>query len=138
MLGLKKTSYRKMHRRDSKVTQKCSFKLIKTVFCLKSLSCSRLTSQQIEAARQTMNKRMNRVGRVILCVFPNLAITAKPSEVRMGKGKGNVSYWCYPVKIGDVLFEFQGISRYTAEEVCRLGTSKLPVQTKFITMKQKI
>jgi large subunit ribosomal protein L16 len=137
MLTPKKTTYRKMHRRDSKQTQKCSIKLIRGTFGLKSLSCSRLTSQQIEAARRTMNKRMNRIGRVLLRVFPDLAVTAKPSEVRMGKGKGHVSYWCYPVKIGEILFEFQGISRHIAEEVCRLGASKLPVQAKFVIMKQK-
>lgn len=126
-----------MHRRDSKRTQKRSVKLVRGIFGLKSLSCSRLTSQQLEAVRRTMNKRMNRVGSILLRVFPDLAITAKPSEIRMGKGKGNFSYWCYPIKTGEILFEFQGISLHTAEEVCRLGSSKLPIQTKFIKMKQK-
>ena len=137
MLLPKTTTFRKMHRRDSKRTHKRSVKLVRGIFGLKSLTCSRLTSQQMEAARRTMNKKMNRVGFVSLRVFPDLAITAKPSEIRMGKGKGNISYWCYPIKIGEILFEFHGISRHTALEVFRLGTSKLPIQTKFIIMKQK-
>jgi large subunit ribosomal protein L16 len=137
MLLPKTTTYRKMHRRDSKRTQKRFVRLVKGTFGIKSLTCSRLTSQQMEAARRTMNKRMNRVGFVSLRVFPDLAVTAKPSEIRMGKGKGSVSYWCYPIKIGEILFELHGISRNTALEACRLGNSKLPIQTKFIIMKQK-
>jgi len=137
MLSPKKTTYRKMHRRDANQDQKRHVKLVRGTFGLKTLSCSRLTSQQLESARRTMNKKMNRIGKILLRIFPDLAITEKPSEVRMGKGKGNVSYWCYPVKIGEIIFEFQGISKHVAEEVGRLGTSKLPVQTKFVIMKRK-
>jgi large subunit ribosomal protein L16 len=137
MLSPKKTTYQKTHRRDSKKNQKINLKLVKGSFGLKSLSCSRLSSQQIDASQRAMLKKMNRVGKILLRVFPGLSITEKPSEVRMGKGKGNISYWCYPVKVGEIIFEFQGISRHIAEKAGRLGTNKLPVKTKLIMIKQK-
>lgn len=136
MLIPKKMNFKKMHRRDSKPKQKRYVGLIRNGFGLKSLSCFRLTSSQLESARRTMIKKMNRTGNLLLRVFPNLAITQKPSEVRMGKGKGLVSYWCYPIKIGEILFEIHGISQNLAKEVSRLGNSKLPVRTKLITIKR--
>ena len=137
MLSPKKLQFNKLHRRDSKYNKKRSARLVRGLFGLKSLSYSRLTSQQLESARRAMTKKMNRIGKIFLRTFPSLPVTKKPLEIRMGKGKGSLSYWCYPVKIGEIIFEFQGISQRIAEEVGRLGASKLPVQVRFVKIKQK-
>jgi large subunit ribosomal protein L16 len=137
MLTPKKISHRKMHRFDSNIKQKRTSNIIRGNFGLKTLSCSRLTSQQLDSAQKTMRKKMHRFGKILLRISPNLSITEKPSDVRMGKGKGNITHWCYPIKVGQIIFEFQGVSRHIAREVSRLCTSKLSVKTKFILTKQK-
>jgi large subunit ribosomal protein L16 len=137
MLAPKKTTYQKMHRLDSNIKQKRNCKLSKGSFGLKSISCSRISSRQLDSVQKAMQKKTNRLGKVLLCIFPNVSITEKPSEIRMGKGKGNVAYWCYPIKIGQIIFEFQGISQYICKQLSKLCTSKLSVRTKFILIKQK-
>lgn len=137
MLFPKKTKYRKMHRRDSYKKEFRVNNLFRGEFGIKSLRSCRLTSKQLEAARKTMIKKMKRVGRLLLRIFPDIAITSKPAEVRMGKGKGSLDYWCSNINSGRILFEFQGVSKIVALEAAKLGSRKLPMQTKFISLEKK-
>ena len=137
MLFPKRTKYRKMHRRDSYKKEFRVNTLYRGEFGIKSLRSCRITAKQLDSARKTMIKKMKRVGRLLLRVFPDIAITSKPAEVRMGKGKGSLDYWCSNVNSGRVLFEFQGVSKVIASEAAKLGSRKLPMQTKFISLEKK-
>jgi large subunit ribosomal protein L16 len=99
---------------------------------LKTLESIRITSKHIEAARRAMRLKIKRRGRVWINVFPHIPVTSKPTEVRMGKGKGSLSYWCCPVKKGTILFELGGVSTELAKQALLLGSHKLPCSTKFI------
>ncbi len=90
------------------------------------------TARQIEAARRAITRYMKRQGRVWIRVFPDLPVTSKPTEVRMGKGKGSVDYWAARVKPGRVMFEIDGVGIDVAREALRLGAAKLPVKTRFV------
>lgn len=103
-----------MHRRDSYKKEFRVNTLYRGEFGIKSLRSCRVTAKQLDSARKTMIKKMKRVGRLLLRVFPDIAITSKPAEVRMGKGKGSLDYWCSNVNSGRVLFEFQGVSKVIA------------------------
>ena len=103
-------------------------------FGIKALEPGRITSRQIEAARIAMTRRMKRVGRVWIRIFPDKPITKKPAETRMGKGKGAPEYWVAVVKPGRILFEIGGnITPELAKEALRLAQQKLPIKTKFVT-----
>ena len=99
---------------------------------LKALEPNRITAREIEAARRAMTHHMKRAGRVWINVFPDLPISKKPTEVRMGKGKGTPEFWACRVKPGRVLFEVDGIDEVTAREAMRLAAMKLSVKTRFI------
>ena len=99
---------------------------------LKTLEPNRLTAREIEAARRAMTHHMKRAGRVWINVFPDLPVSKKPTEVRMGKGKGTPEFWACRVKPGRVLFEVDGIDEVTAREAMRLAAMKLSVKTRFI------
>jgi large subunit ribosomal protein L16 len=102
-------------------------------FGLKALEPGRITSRQIEAARVAMTRKMKRVGKVWIRIFPDKPITKKPAETRMGKGKGSPEYWVAPVRPGRVLFEIGGgISEELAREALRLAQHKLPIKTRFV------
>jgi large subunit ribosomal protein L16 len=110
---------------------------------LKALEPARITSRQIEATRRAISKKMKRLGTLWIRIFPDLPVTSKPTEVRMGKGKGSVDYWAARVKPGRILFELEGISLDLAKEAFSSGSSKLPIRTIFIErpvrkMKNKI
>jgi large subunit ribosomal protein L16 len=137
MLFPKRTKFRKMHRRDSYKKEFRVNTLSRGEFGMKSLCSGRITAKQLEAARKTMLKKMKRAGRIVLRIFPDVAITSKPAEVRMGKGKGALDYWCANINSGRIIFEFQGISRVVAEEAAKLGTRKLPMQIKFVSLEKK-
>lgn len=137
MLFPKRTKFRKMHRRDSYKKEFRVYNLSRGEFGIKCMQSGRITAKQLESARKTMVKKMRRIGRILLRVFPDVAITGKPAEVRMGKGKGSLDYWCSNVNSGRILFEFQGVSRVIAQEVAKLGSRKLPMQTKFISLEKK-
>ena len=92
-----------------------------------------LTSRQIEAARRVVTRRVKRVGKLWIRVFPDKPITTKPLEVRQGKGKGNVEYWVARVQPGSMLYEIEGISESLAREAFELAAAKLPVRTVFVT-----
>ncbi len=99
---------------------------------LKTLEPNRLTAREIEAARRAMTHHMKRAGRVWINVFPDLPVSKKPTEVRMGKGKGTPEFWACRVKPGRILFEVDGIDEATAREAMRLAAAKLSVKTRFI------
>jgi large subunit ribosomal protein L16 len=99
---------------------------------LKALEGCRITSRQIEAARRAITRKMKREGRVWIQIFPHIPVTEKPTEVRMGKGKGSVSYWAVSVKPGKIIFEVAGISSELARQALKYGAGKLPIKTRFI------
>ena len=99
---------------------------------LKAMEPERITSRQIEAARRALTRHMKRQGRVWIRVFPDIPVTAKPIEVRMGKGKGSVDRWVAKVKPGRVMFEVDGVAEDVAKEALRLAAMKLPVKCRFI------
>ena len=99
---------------------------------LKALEPNRITAREIEAARRAMTHHMKRAGRVWINVFPDLPVSKKPTEVRMGKGKGTPEFWACRVKPGRILFEVDGIDEVTAREAMRLAAMKLSVKTRFI------
>jgi large subunit ribosomal protein L16 len=99
---------------------------------LKSTEPERVTARQIEAARRAITRHMKRQGRVWIRIFPDVPVTAKPVEVRMGKGKGAIDYWAAKVKPGRIMFEIDGVSDEIAREALRLGAMKLPVLTRVV------
>jgi len=101
-------------------------------FGLKATQPERITARQIEAARRAMTRHMKRQGRVWIRIFPDLPVTKKPTEVRMGKGKGSVEFWAAKVKPGRVMFEIDGVPEAVAVEALRLAAMKLPVKTRVV------
>lgn len=101
-------------------------------YALQAQSNERITSRQIEAARQAMTRYVKRGGKIWIRIFPHTPVTRKPQDVKMGSGKGNPEFFVAKVKPGTVLFEMQGVSEETAREAMRLAAHKLPVKTKFI------
>lgn len=99
---------------------------------MKAVEPARVTARQIEAARRAITRHLKRVGRVWIRIFPDVPVTDKPAEVRMGKGKGSVELWVARVKPGRVMFEIDGVPENLAAEAIRLGAAKLPMQTRFI------
>ncbi len=100
---------------------------------LKAMAPERVTARQIEAARRAITRHMKRAGRVWIRIFPDVPVTSKPAEVRMGKGKGAVDYWCARVAPGRVMFELDGVPDEVAREALRLGAAKLPLTTRIVT-----
>ncbi len=132
MLQPKRTKYRKQQKgRNTGLAQKGS-QISFGSYGLKSLDRGFLTNRQIEAARIAMTRHMKREGSVWIRIFPDKPITAKPLEVRMGKGKGALSHYVAVIKPGRIMFELDGVSVETAKEALRLAAQKLPVQTKFV------
>jgi large subunit ribosomal protein L16 len=99
---------------------------------LKALEPERVTARQIEAARRAITHHMKRAGRVWILVFPDVPISKKPTEVRMGKGKGQPEWWAAKVKPGRIMFEIDGVDEVTAREAMRLAGAKLPIRTRFV------
>ena len=106
------------------------------VYGLQSLSSERVTSRQIEAARQAMTRKIRRSGRVWIRVFPHLPVTRKPHDVRMGRGKGSPEFYVARVKPGTMMFEMSGVPEALAKEAMRLAAHKLPVKTRFVTKRE--
>jgi large subunit ribosomal protein L16 len=99
---------------------------------LKAVERGRVSARQIEAARRAMTRKVKRNGKIWIRIFPDVPISSKPLEVRMGKGKGNVDYWCSKVQPGTVLYEMEGVSEEMAREAFRLAANKLPIKTTFV------
>ncbi|MEM0938042.1 MAG: 50S ribosomal protein L16 [Pseudomonadota bacterium] len=132
MLQPKRTKFRKQHKGRIKGEAKGGFDLNFGSFGLKAIQPERVTARQIEAARRAMTRHMKRQGRVWIRIFPDVPVTSKPTEVRMGKGKGSVDYWAAKVKPGRVMFEIDGVSDVIAEEALRLAAMKLPIKTRIV------
>lgn len=132
MLQPKRTKFRKQFKGRIHGASKGGTDLNFGAFGLKALEPERVTARQIEAARRAITRHMKRAGRVWIRIFPDLPVTAKPTEVRMGKGKGSVDYWAARVAPGRVMFELDGVTEEVAREALRLGAAKLPVKTRFI------
>jgi large subunit ribosomal protein L16 len=107
-------------------------------FALKAVGCGRMTSQQIEAGRIAINRKVKRGGKMWIRVFPDKPITKKPAETRMGKGKGNPEYWVATIKPGRILYELKGVSEELAMEALALAAYKLPFPTKVISRRTSI
>src|ERR1700749_85028 len=133
MLQPKKTKYRKAFKGRIHGVAKGGFSLNFGSFGLKALEPERVTARQIEAARRAITRQMKRQGRVWIRVFPDLPVTDKPAEVRMGKGKGAVEYWAARVHPGRILFEIDGVADDVARQSLLLGAAKLPIRTKIVT-----
>ena len=132
MLQPKRTKFRKQHKGRIKGNSKGGTDLNFGAYGLKAQEPDRVTARQIEAARRAITRHMKRAGRVWIRIFPDLPVTSKPTEVRMGKGKGSVDYWACRVAPGRVMFEIDGVPEDVAREALRLGAMKLPVKTRFI------
>jgi|TARA_B100002052_G_C15751745_1_gene538071 large subunit ribosomal protein L16 len=133
MLQPKKTKFRKMHKGRISGNAKGGFALNFGSYGLKSLEPSRVTARQIEAARRAMTRHMKRAGRVWIRIFPDVPVSKKPTEVRMGKGKGSVEFWAAKVKPGRMMFEIDGVPLDIAREALSLAAAKLPVKCKFVS-----
>ena len=132
MLQPKRTKFRKVQKGRIKGVAKGGTYLTFGAYGLKALQGKRVTARQIEAARRAITRHMKRAGKVWIRVFPDLPVTEKPTEVRMGKGKGSVEYWAARVQPGRILFEIDGVSREVAEEALRLAAAKLPIKCRFV------
>jgi len=133
MLQPKRTKFRKMHKGRIRGVAKGGSALNFGSHGLKAQEPDRVTSRQIEAARRAMTRHMKRAGRVWIRIFPDVPVSSKPTEVRMGKGKGSVDYWAARVKPGRVMFEIDGVSDEVAREALRLAAMKLPIKTRVVT-----
>ena len=132
MLQPKRTKYRKMHKGRIRGEAKGGSDLNFGSFGLKATEPERVTARQIEAARRAMTRHMKRQGRVWIRVFPDVPVSAKPTEVRMGSGKGSVDFWAARVKPGRIMFEIDGVSEPVAREALRLAAMKLPIKTRVV------
>ncbi|MBN9533895.1 MAG: 50S ribosomal protein L16 [Alphaproteobacteria bacterium] len=132
MLQPKRTKYRKQHKGRIHGAAKGGTQLNFGGFGLKALAPERITAREIEAARRAITRHMKRAGRVWIRVFPDVPVSKKPAEVRMGSGKGAPEYWVAKIKPGRILFEVDGVDLETAREAMRLGAAKLSVATKFV------
>lgn len=138
MLQPKKVKHRKAHKGRIRGNAQRGATIAFGSFGLKAMEPKWITNRQIEAARQAMTRHMKREGNVWIRIFPDKPITAKPLEVRMGKGKGNLEYWAAVVKPGRIMFELDGVSREVAEEALRLAAQKLPIKTKFVVRRDYV
>lgn len=132
MLQPKRTKYRKAFKGRIKGESKGGARLSFGSFGLKALEPERVTARQIEATRRAVTRHMKRQGKVWIRVFPDVPVSAKPIEVRMGKGKGSIDRWVARVAPGRILFEIDGVTDEVAYEALRLGAAKLPVKTKIV------
>jgi len=132
MLQPKKTKYRKAHKGRIHGQAKGGTTLAFGSYGMKALEADRVNARQIEAARRAISRAMKRVGKLWIRVFPDVPVSRKPAEVRMGSGKGNPEFWIARVKPGRILFELDGVDEATAREAFELAGAKLSVKTKFI------
>ena len=132
MLQPKRTKFRKMHKGRLHGEAKGGFTFNFGSFALKATEPERVTARQIEAARRAITRHMKRQGRVWIRIFPDVPVSSKPVEVRMGSGKGSTDYWACKVKPGRIMFEIDGVNDEIAREALRLGAMKLPVLTRIV------
>jgi len=133
MLQPKRTKFRKQHKGKNRGLAQSGNSVAFGEFGLKATQRARVTARQIEAARRAMTRFVKRGGKIWIRVFPDVPISKKPLEVRMGNGKGNVEYWVAKIQPGRVLYEMEGVTEEVAREAFRLASAKLPVTTTFVT-----
>jgi large subunit ribosomal protein L16 len=132
VLQPKRTKFRKMFKGKNRGLAQNGNRVSFGDFGLKAAERGRLTARQIEAARRAMTRHIKRGGKIWIRVFPDVPISSKPLEVRMGKGKGNVDYWVSKIQPGSVLYEIEGVSEELAREAFKLAAAKLPIKTTFV------
>jgi large subunit ribosomal protein L16 len=132
MLQPNRTKFRKAHKGRIRGVATSGASLTFGQYGLKALEPDRVTARQIEAARRAMTRHMKRAGRVWIRIFPDVPVSRKPIEVRMGKGKGTPEYWVCRIKPGRILFEIDGVPVQVAREALDLAAAKLPIKTRFI------
>lgn len=132
MLSPKRTKYRKAHKGRIHGAAKGGFRLNFGAFGLKALEPERITARQIESARRAITRAIKRQGRLWILVFPDVPVSKKPAEVRMGSGKGSTEYWACRVHPGRIMFELDGVPEAVAKQAFLLAAAKLPIKTKFV------
>lgn len=132
MLQPKRTKFRKQHKGRIHGNAKGGTSLTFGAYGLKAMEPERITARQIEATRRAITRHMKRAGRVWIRIFPDVPVSSKPTEVRMGKGKGSPEYWAARVAPGRIMFEIDGVNETIAREALRLGARKLPIKTRFV------
>ena len=132
MLSPKRTKYRKAHKGRIHGVAKGGTALNFGSFGLKALEPERVTARQIESARRAITRAMRRAGRVWIRIFPDVPVSQKPAEVRMGSGKGSPEFWVCRVKPGRIMFEIDGVAPELAKEALTLGAAKLPIKTRMV------
>ena len=133
MLSPKRTKYRKAHKGRIHGLAKGGTSLNFGAFGLKALEPERITARQIESARRAITRAMKRAGRVWIRIFPDVPVSTKPAEVRMGNGKGNPEYYVAEIQPGKVLYEINGVPEELAREAFQLASAKLPLRTTFVS-----
>src|SRR5690554_1661783 len=132
MLQPKRTKFRKLHKGRNRGLAQRGSKVSFGEFGLKATERGRLTARQLEAARRAMTRHIKRGGKIWIRVFPDVPVTQKPLEVRMGKGKGSVEYWICQIQPGRMLYEVEGVPEELAREAFALAAAKLPFETTFV------
>lgn len=138
MLSPRKVKHRKVFKGRSKGTAYRGSSISFGEYALKAVQCGKMTAQQIEAARITINRTLKRGGKVWIRVFPDKPVTKKPAETRMGKGKGSPEYWVAPIKPGKILYEVSGVDEELALKALSLAGNKLPFATKVISRRNTL
>jgi large subunit ribosomal protein L16 len=133
MMQPTRTKYRKAHKGRIHGLAKGGTTLNFGAFGLKAMEPARITARQIESARRTITRHLKRVGRVWIRIFPDVPVSQKPAEVRMGSGKGSPEFWVCRVKPGRIMFEIDGVPRTVAQEAFTLAAAKLPIKTRLVT-----
>ena len=136
MLMPKRTKHRKVRKGRIRGVASSGHYVAFGDYALQAQGQERITSRQIEAARQAMTRYIKRGGKIWIRIFPHIAVTRKPQDVKMGSGKGNPEFFVAKVRPGTILFEMQGVSEETAREAMRLAATKLPVKTRFLTREE--
>lgn len=132
MLSPKRTKYRKQHKGRIHGLSKAGFSLNFGTYGLKALEPERITARQIESARRAITRAMRRTGRVWIRIFPDVPVSTKPAEVRMGSGKGSPEFWVARVAPGRIIFEVDGVEEEVARQAFLLAAAKLPIKTRFV------
>ena len=133
MLSPKRTKYRKGHKGRIHGAAKGGTSLNFGAYVLKAMEPARITARQIEAARRAITRHMKRIGKVWILIFPDVPVSRKPAEVRMGSGKGTPEYWVCRVHPGRIMFELDGVSKELASEAFTLASAKLPIKTRMVS-----
>jgi large subunit ribosomal protein L16 len=137
MLMPKRTKFRKIRKGRIHGVATAGHYIAFGDYALQAQGQERITSRQIEAARQAMTRYIKRGGKIWIRIFPHISVTRKPQDVKMGSGKGNPEFFVAKVRPGTILFEMQGVTEEVAREAMRLAAHKLPVKTKFLTREDK-